>query len=280
MISTTHVTIHHDPEGRVNPQLRRHIDNLRHLFFDNFVVVTQETIQNRETDQMLKEAGFRVTIRSSAKERQVDTALNIALIAGETRGKGDSIFVGCLDRTLHWLDTYPDELKGILANGTGDNGYIILGRTKRAFATHPLQQQEPEAYTNEVTARLLNMENVDVATGCRLLTRQTAKLITRSLSQRHMLLFNPDVDIDDSVWPLIAYLEGKKVGYIQTEGLEFETPDQYKEEISELGYDEWLRKNFTSANTTRRWDRAYITEQKIKRIKETYMSIFDKERGY
>lgn len=282
MASITYATIHHDPEGRCNEQLRRHVSTLGDLFVDSFIVVTRETVDpttkvGRETSELLEQAGFRVTVRSQVKSRQLDTATDIALIAAKERGKGNLIMTGLLDRTLHWLDTYPDELNDLLENGTGDLDMMIIGRTERAFFTHPKEQRDPEIYTNLVTARLLGMEHVDVAAGVpSLMTRETARTIIDFLKDHHRV-FNPEVDINDAAWPIIAKFRGKKLGYVEVEGLEFETPDQFKNEIEELGYDEWVKRNFTEANVQRRWERAYATEIKIKEFIAT-ADVGGKER--
>jgi len=283
-MNITYTTIHHDPEGRCNEQLRRHVSTLRELFVDGFVVVTRATVDpssevGRENRELLEAAGFRLTIRSSIKERQLDSASDIALIAAEQRGKGDWIMTGLLDRTLHWLDTYPGELKSLLRRGLVGEDLLVIGRTERALLTHPRQQLDPELYTNCVTAEVLGMEKVDVAAGVpSLMTKETARTIIDFLKGQHRV-FNREVDINDSAWPIIAKFKGKKLGYVEVEGLEFETPDQYRREIAQLGYEEWIRRNFTEANVQKRWERAYVTETRIKEFAQAIQNADGKERN-
>ena len=69
------------------------------------------------------------------------------------------------------------------------------------------------------------------------------------------------------------------MGYVEVEGLEFETPDQYRREIAQLGYEEWIRRNFTEANVQKRWERAYVTETRIKEFAQAIQNADGKERN-
>lgn len=257
----THVAIHHDPEGRCNYLLAAHLDNLRNLFADSFIVITSET--QTKTKVLLETAGFYTITRSFPRARQLDTAAHIALVAGYTRGEGEPLFFGCLDRTLHMIDNYPQEFTRLLANGTQGHDYLIVGRTDRALATHPPAQLIPEKYTNAVVANLLNLPGIDVATGCRILTKDAARQVVHFVAQEHRFT-NPGVDINDGLWPYIAQLKEMRVGFVATEGLEFETTDQHRKEIDELGYDEWVRRTFTPENVDMRWERAHKIEAILK----------------
>lgn len=272
MNNITHIAIHHDPEGRCNYLLEAQAENLRSSFTDGFVVTTKETYGNLHTRKLLEQAGFQIVVRNTLRAREVDTAAHISLVAGYERGKGELLFFGCFDRTLHWLQTYPEEFKQVLARGTQGNDYLIIGRTERALATHPRVQLEPEIYTNKVTARLLGMDEVDVAGACRMLTMEIAKEIVKFLFKENRFT-NKSVDVADSLWPYAAHLLGKKVGFIKTEGLEFETPDQFRKEIKALGYEEWVRRNFTQENVARRMSRAQKTEQALHALSERYEKV-------
>lgn len=279
----THATIHHDPEGRCLDLLRDHARDLKELFVDGFIVVTRETVDQNtsigaKTYQLLNDSGFRITTRSTVKTRQLDTSSDIALIAAKERGGGDLIFTGCLDRTLHWMEFYPEELREVLARGTDGADFLILGRTKRALETHPRVQLEPEIYTNEATARILDLPGVDFASGLsRIMTHDSAVKIVEFL-KRNLRVFNREIDINDSYWVMAAKFEGLAIGYRQVEGLEFETPDQFKKEIADLGYEEWLRQNFSEANLSRRMERAYETERVLLRHLETFGNGAERER--
>jgi hypothetical protein len=268
----THGAIHHDPEGRCNNLLAKNADKLRTFFEDAFVISTISTEKhNPRGIELMKESGMQVIIRpTERRSRQLDTGSNIALVAGYTRGKGNILFLGCLDRTLHMLETYPEELRNLLESGLRGNDYIILGRTERALSTHPMVQLEPELYTNQITAKILKMPGIDVTTGCRLIGRETAKDLVKFQAENNIFT-NRGVDISDSSWPyIVSEIFEKKVGFVATEGLEFETPDQYPKEITELGYSEWVKANFTEENKKTRWLRAYETERVLNEFSQRY----------
>jgi hypothetical protein len=273
----THIAIHHDPDGRCNWLLKQHLPDLRTMFKDSFVVVTQTTFNNLETRSLLESAGFRITVRSSGREAQNGTAAHISLVAGYDRGQGNYLFFGCLDRTLHWLHHYPEELQRVLTNGMQDSDYIVVGRTERAFLTHPLVQQQPETETNMAASRLLNLPDIDVAAGCRMMTKPAAREIVQLLARKNIFT-NRGIDVSDSLWPLIVHLEGQKVGSIRTEGLEFETPDQYGEEIRELGYEKWVEANFTPANLAIREQRVAESTRVMLELAENWQRSSKEKR--
>ncbi len=252
----THAAIHHDVDGRCNELLAAHVKDIRSFFIDNFVVITRETATNVQTRQLLEAAGFRIIIRSFPRTRQLDTASHTALLAASVRGAGSEIFFGCLDRTLHMTHFHPEEFREIINKGTQGNDYLALGRTVRALSTHPKVQLEPEMYTNAVVGHLLGIPDIDVATGCRIMTKEAAKKIVNFVWSEHRFT-NPGVDVSDGLWPYIIHQDGGRVDFMRTEGLEFETPDQFSKEIAELGYDRWVEQNFTTANIAMRMERAH-----------------------
>ncbi len=40
-------------------------------------------------------------------------------------------------------------------------------------------------------------------------------------------------------WPIQSWINSTNPGYIEVEGLEWETPDRYPQEITQAGYDAW-----------------------------------------
>lgn len=255
MKNITHVTIHHDPEGRCNSLLRSDADKLRNLFADGFVVTTQATLeQNKESRNLLERTGLKIIVSNTRREGDLDTKGDIALVAGYTRGKGDSILLSCLDRTLHWIKTHPDELKEVLERGLPPGiDLVVIGRTPKALATHPKPQLDAEMKINKIAAESLGIDKeIDVTTGCRLISRKAAEEFIHLLSKEYHFS-NAGTGIGDSLIPFLVQ-EGlhKRVAFVRVEGLEWETPDQYPREIAELGYDQWVLQNFSPENINRR----------------------------
>jgi hypothetical protein len=147
----------------------------------------------------------------------------------------DTPFVLCCDgdRIMHWAERYPKELVQIVGY-LPENDLTVLGRTRRAFDSHPRVQRDTEAIVNWVF-RMVTGYDWDVMVGARGLSWRAVKAILRGC---------PDEEISTDVsWPLyLNTIEGFSLGYTATEGLEFETPVRHGEEIEAMGgYSEWLK---------------------------------------
>ena len=67
-------------------------------------------------------------------------------------------------------------------------------------------------------------------------------LISKELGNQIIKRKNNTITGFYSSWPIIFWNIAESKRYIEVEGLEWETPDQFKNEIDELGYEKWLRK--------------------------------------
>jgi hypothetical protein len=135
------------------------------------------------------------------------------------------------DRAIHWVANYPNELEAVIA-GIPNYDLLVLGRTERAWATHPPYQAETEPLFNRVFALVSGLE-WDVGAGSRGLSRRAAGTLLK-LSQEMTVGV-------DAEWPLLLLnLQGYRVGHRRCEGLEFETADRYGAEIEAAGgYQAW-----------------------------------------
>ncbi|HEU5090215.1 MAG TPA: hypothetical protein VFT99_22320, partial [Roseiflexaceae bacterium] len=154
---------------------------------------------------------------------------------------GDVILFCDLDRLMHWVEYYPDELAATL-NALGDADFTVLGRTARAFASHPLTQTTTEAIVNEVFGRVSG-RRWDVTAAARGMRRAAAEAIVAGYTDNGIG--------SDTGWPLFVKQAGLQLAYIETEGLEFETPDRYADEIAAAGgLAAWLEQ---SADNLQEW---------------------------
>lgn len=130
------------------------------------------------------------------------------------------------DRLLHWHRCWPGELDAVLARIPAAD-LLLLGRTGRAWATHPAHQQETEQLANRVVSRLYGAE-VDVCSGSRGLSRRAVEYLAAHGRVR-------DVGADGE-WPILLRRAGGFVcEHLPTEGLEFETGDRFPEEVAAAG---------------------------------------------
>jgi len=136
------------------------------------------------------------------------------------------------DRILHWAEQYPEELAQVAARVT-EHDLTVLGRTQRAFDSHPRIQRDTEAIVNHVFATVSG-HAWDVTAATRGLSRRAAEAILAGC---------PDEEVStDVTWTLfIQYTDGFTLGYIKTEGMEFETADRYEDQIAQAGgRAEWM----------------------------------------
>jgi hypothetical protein len=218
---------HHDPDGRLVAQVRRALPALTGLFDGVAVLLTAQT--RRETEDAVAEAGARwlwadqtMPVGHGHLGLWRRSALGAALAAWPA---GDLYLFCDLDRALHWVERYPDELGEALQFARG-HGCTVFGRTARAYASHPRAQRDTEALANH-TFGLVSGLPWDVMTACRGLSRQAAELIVSRCDD--------DTVGSDCSWPLICRRAGLSLGYRETEGMEFETLDRFEDEVAELG---------------------------------------------
>ncbi len=161
--------------------------------------------------------------RIGLSRRQV---VSLALESG-----ADWVLYCDFDRALHWAEFYPGELATIGA-AIQDYDFCVLGRTWRAFQSHPRFQVETETIINHVFSLACGLE-WDVTAGARGLSRRACETLA-AVSRDEGL----STDIS---WPLeLRRLGSYSLGYLETEGLEYETADRYAQDVARMGgIDAW-----------------------------------------
>jgi hypothetical protein len=224
---------YHDPAGELTEQLARLLPDMNQLFAVIAVDASLET--NSEALVLLRDAGAHVeqTRRvfldgvpqlGEIRRAVVDLALRI----------GASWVLYCDgDRLLHWLAHYPAELEGTLRR-IPEHDFTILGRTERAFESHPQTQRVTEQIINDLYAAISGHQ-WDITAGARGLSRAAAEAIVAGCHE--------DSHGVDAAWPLfVQQAGGFTLSEIKTEGLEFETATQYRQEVVAAGGDAaWQR---------------------------------------
>jgi hypothetical protein len=135
------------------------------------------------------------------------------------------------DRALHWVAHYPQEMEAIIA-AIPNYDLLVLGRTPRAWTTHPPYQAETEPLFNKVFALVTGLP-WDVGAGSRGISQRAAETL---------LALSRECTIGvDAEWPLLLLgRDSFRVGHRACEGLEFETADGFGPEIEAAGsYGAW-----------------------------------------
>ncbi|HWQ84557.1 MAG TPA: hypothetical protein VN363_08330, partial [Anaerolineales bacterium] len=124
-----------------------------------------------------------------------------------------------LDRLLRWVEGQPDEWAQTLSAIQGSD-YLVIGRTKAAYATHPQALVQTEALSNTVISFLVGQQ-MDVSAGSKGFSRQAASYVIENTMPGHALG-------TDGEWTVLLHRAGFKLGYIEVNGLDWESADRYQ----------------------------------------------------
>ncbi len=220
-------TTHHDPEGRLEAQARRILPRLAGLYA-GVVVAAAGDAQDRTT-ALLRESGALIqtgdparldTFRYLGRRRREAVTQALAAWPATTH-----THLCDFDRVLHWAEFHFDELRATL-DRLREHDFTVLGRTPRAFDTHPRVQRDTEALINHAFS-LASGRAWDVGAASRGVSRRAAAALSTC---------DDDTIGNDCSWPLILQQrDDMRLGYFPTEGLEFETLDRYADEAAALG---------------------------------------------
>lgn len=246
----TLATILHDPEDRQFPVARELWDVLA-TYYSSICVSASDKV-SAEFIEFLREKGaiVRQSVRSIGEGRR--ESISMAL-----EQESDTIQYCDFDRVLHWIRTFPHELP-VIAATIANSDFLILGRTERAFASHPPVQQVTEDITNKAFSLAFG-KLVDVTAGSNAMNRKTAEIIVKESRS--------NINDTDTEWPIMIAEKGMRVSYLSLEGLEFETPDYYQDEIEEAGSREtWIEQTYEKPKM---WQyRTEMTQKSVERIVE------------
>lgn len=215
---------HHDPEGRLYGQTKRVLPHLRELFGTITLHLTSSTV---ERSAALLRDGCDVRQESDAPGGLTQLGKPRRAVIAHALELGVQHMVFCdFDRMLHWVEFHPGELTDVLAR-VPNADFTLFGRTPRAYASHPRCQRDTEATINTVFAAVSGRA-WDVGAGARGISRRAATALLAGCDDQSVGV--------DCTWPLTLLRQGGfTVNQIATEGMEFETPDRYADQVAELG---------------------------------------------
>lgn len=138
----------------------------------------------------------------------------------------DFIHYADFDRLLHWVETRPAEWRDIVTKSQLTD-CLIVGRTERAYQTHPRALVETEAMSNAVASHFLG-RTMDFSAGSKSFSRRAAEFLMQNSAPGYALGM-------DSEWPLLLHRAGFRVEYVQAEGLDWESADRYADVAADRG---------------------------------------------
>jgi len=223
----------HDPAGVLLPAIAERAGELAR-YRAVYICATEQT--DRRVATALESCGATVEwqpagVPGHGRRRVVELALKDA---------HPSVLYVDLDRWLHWAATFPDELQGLperIAADEPEAWYVCLGRTPRAFGTHPEVQRVAERATSRALEIVIGRP-VDATAGGSWLSREAAELIVACSTERTM-----GTDLE---WPALVWRQDPdRLGVIEVEGLEFETAAFAVEAIAATGgLDAWIEQTY------------------------------------
>jgi hypothetical protein len=216
----------HDPLGRALPFLEREAVVCALTSYPKIAVAATSATDPRVTTR-LKALGARVVPGGTTG---VGRRAALAAVVPEAEA-----YVNCdLDRWLHWAICWPEELAAlperIARFGTRERTrpwYVCLGRTARAFRTHPAAQRLPEEATNRALS-LAAARPLDATAGAAWLSPEGAAIVLAESSE-------PSASTDLEWAALILRRDPSRLRGLHNEGLEWETPDFHAAEIAQAG---------------------------------------------
>ncbi len=224
----------HDPEARLLPLLQRlgvaddplaaAWRRVRASYASALAVPSPATVA--ESTAALALAGWEVTPGVTGPDRGLWATVRLGLARPVER-----IHFCDLDRLIHWLLRYPDELAN-LPRQWGEHDLTMLVRSARALASHPLCQVLTEGIANAVLAYRLGLPVVDAFSGSYVWRRRAAEALVDAPVPHDLRFYSEGV--------MSPFRAGCSIGWLEVDGLEWETPDQYPAEIARLGYAGWL----------------------------------------
>lgn len=224
------VSVLHDPQGRQLTAIRKYIDDLKQMYSQIAVVATKETSPEVIEELHHRSISPKLTGRAAiGRSRREALSLGLAF-------DSPNIHYCDFDRILHWVRSHPKDLENALEQ-IERYEFVVIGRTRRAFETHPKVQQEIERITNYVFSLTIG-EEMDPTAGSCAMSRKTAELILKHSKA--------STNATDTEWPMIVrLLSDAEIGFLKVEGLEFETADYYPEEIRSAGsLERWIELSY------------------------------------
>jgi hypothetical protein len=124
-----------------------------------------------------------------------------------------------MDHLLRWIETKPAEWHKVTGTAAR-TPFLVIGRTPQAYSTYPRAIRETERPTNHLFSRIFGQE-MDLCAATRGISRDVACMLLRESTSA--ATFGVDTE-----WPAIAFRRGFGLAYLEADGLDWESADQYQ----------------------------------------------------
>ena len=230
-MTTAFATTLHDPEALLAGPLAGAASELGAMFSGVAVSLTDAT--HPSIERVLAEVLGAKVARHPTGEEYIGLgrrrAVSLALELG-----ADHILYADPDHVLHWLKADPAELLAVLV-AQPESGFLIVGRSARAFAAVPQRLQQTEGPINRA---------YELATGRRADPLSAVRRLDRAAARDIVAEARVDSFANDVEWPLLAEQLGHLVGYVEVDGLQYRTIEQFAAPADGFDGDplQWIRR--------------------------------------
>jgi hypothetical protein len=148
-----------------------------------------------------------------------------------------------LDRLVRWIETQPAEWRhtvGLIQ----DYDCVVIGRTEKAWDTHPQAIRRTEKISNQVFSHLLE-KPLDMSAGSKGFSCATAAFIMAN-SQPSRALGT------DAEWIVLVHRGGYHIESILVDGLDWESADRYQDQAASTETQRYTAQAYDAQ--TENWD--------------------------
>lgn len=124
-----------------------------------------------------------------------------------------------MDRLLRWIETRPAELREIVGR-IPQSDCLVIGRTPAAWETHPQCMIQTEYLPNRFFSTYFGSE-WDFGAGSKGFSREAVRFVLRHDPDGAALHM-------DIAWPVLLRRGGFALEYVEADGLDYESADQYQ----------------------------------------------------
>jgi hypothetical protein len=124
-----------------------------------------------------------------------------------------------MDHLLRWMETRPEEWLTV-TGAAARAAFLVVGRTPQAYSTYPRAIRETERTTNLVFSRIFG-QDMDLCAATRGMSRDIARMVLEESTSS--ATFGVDTE-----WPAIAFRRRVGLAYVEADGLDWESADQYQ----------------------------------------------------